>query len=196
MDTSLLGPLLFTPESQSRSEYRGKIFKAQSSPFKRTSSPSISKQKHKNKTKERRGPKSNILLEAFGVHTIEDLLRDASDKENAYESDIKTEPLDTKKQLEQSTSQIVTEIHPTQTPSQQISNNYSEDIPEKIGKNYPGRLSRQSSASEVRTQYSDEETSMDYSEDFASETLSVAKDSDDDRSSHYKYSENESEIAK
>ena len=208
MDADTLGPIvLVTPEPASYSESTRKpSSKVRSSPFKKSRSPSPA-QKKKSKDKSGRASrkkksKSSSVFESFGVHSVEDLLGAASDKENTDESEIPTEPIDSRKRRrDYSTSQIVTELHSRGTPQRQVSytDDFEASISERIGddrdRSTKGRWARKVSVSSINTQYSDEETGVDYTEDFASETLSMAKDSDTDRSSHYRYSDEEDETS-
>ncbi|KAL8584634.1 hypothetical protein ACOMHN_002363 [Nucella lapillus] len=205
MDANTLGPIVLnTPEPASYSEATRKSAKIRSSPFKKSHSPSPSlKKKKKGKSakagKKSKEKKSSSIFESLGIQSVEDLLGGASDKENSEESEIPTEPIFPKKRAhDQSTSQIVTEFHSRGTPQRQVS--YSEDfeasISERIGEEKnKGRWARKVSASSIATQYSDEETGVDYTEDFPSETLSMAKYSETDRSSHYRYSDEETEAS-
>ena len=204
MDAHTLGAIvLTTPEPASYSEVTKRSSKARPSPFKRSGSPAPS-QRRKSKDKGRKASKkkkekSSSVFESFGIQSVEDLLGAGSDKENSDNSEIPTEPLPSRKRrTDHSTSQIVTEIHSRTTPQRQVS--YSEDfeasISERIGGDRDrskGRWARKVSASSIATQCSDEETGMEYTEDFASETLSLAKYSESDRSSHYRYSDDETD---
>nr|KAG5709779.1 hypothetical protein BaRGS_032603 [Batillaria attramentaria] len=185
MDATSLGRIVLTPEPASQSEHR-RSAKSKVSPFKKSRSPSPAKtkrQKSKEKKKDKKKDRSSSnVFASLGVHSVEELL--GSDRDLTDESEIRTEPLDSRKRLDHSTSQIITEIQSRATPQRQVS--YSEDFEPSI--------SEKISTSERRRRTSSEETEVDdYSESFASETLSVAKTSDDDKSSHYRYSEEETD---
>lgn len=198
MDATSLGRIVFTPEPASQSEHRkSSKSKSKPSPFKKSHSPSPAKsqkqKKDKSKGKDKKSdPKKGNVFASLGVHSIEELL--GSDRDVTDESEIQTEPIDSRKRRDHSTSQIITEIQSQATPQRQVS--YSEDfepsISERIGVDDKS-AGKQVSVSSVQTQYSSEETDEDYSESFASETLSVAKDSDEDRSSHYRYTDDETQ---
>ena len=202
MDADTLGPIiLVTPEPASYSERTKRSAKKHVSPFKKSQSPSPSvKKKSKDKGRKankKKKDKSSSMFASFGVHSVEDLLGAASDKENTDESEITTEPVEARKRRrDHSTSQIVTEIQSRGSLQRQVSytDDFEASISERIGEDKgKSRLVRKASMSSIPTQYSDEETGVDYTEDFASETLSMAKDSDSDRSSHYRYSDEETE---
>jgi hypothetical protein len=193
MDVDTLGPVLvMTPEPASYSETTKKSKKAGVSPFKKTRSPSPSQKKKAkggkaDKTADKK--RSSGLFESFGVQSIEDLL---GDKDNS-DSEIPTEPIESRKRRN-STSQIVTEIGggSRATPQRQVSytDDFETSISERIGADKgKAAWARKATESPIGTVYNEEETGVDYSEDFASETLSVAQEEDTDRSSHYQYSE-------
>lgn len=193
MDASSLDQSMYSLKKPSKSSHNKKGSKAKVSPFKRASPPVTS-----NKRKLKKGGKhfdknKRNIFQSFGVHTVEELIGGASEKENSDESEILTEPLKIRKQKDHSTSQIITEIHSSTTPQRQVSysSQFEESISEKIGEEHRGsHLNHLRSVSEAGMQQGDEETETDdYSEDFASETLSVAKTSEDEGSSHYKYSD-------
>lgn len=204
MDADTLGPIiLVTPEPASYSEHTKRSARSHISPFKKSRSPSPSLKKKSRdkgrKASKKKKDKSSSVFESFGVHSVEELLGGASDKENTDESEIPTEPVESRKRRKDySTSQIVTEIPSRASLQRQVS--YTDDfegsISERIGQDKGrGSWARKVSVSSIPTQYSDEETGVDYTEDFASETLSVARDSDTDRSSHYRYSDEETEAS-
>lgn len=188
LDVGTLGPvMLTTPEPAPKSQSVKTPKKAKVTPFKKTSSPSVKKKKKSKERKPEKNKATSRLFQSFGVQSVEDLL---SEKENT-ESEIPTEPIAGRKR-NQSTSQIVTEIGGSQATSfRQVS--YSEDFDTSISEKIAdGReqedWGKKVGKSSVKSENSEEETRVDYSEDFASETLSVAKE-DSDRSSHYRYSD-------
>lgn len=186
-----------------------------SSPFK---SKENSSQSRKNKDTTKKGSnskktKTNDLFTSFGLQTVEDLFGH-SIKESEYESvrseveeinsevseEIKTEKpgaYSYSQKFEDSVTEIATEYETTKK-SEPVYTEDFDSISEKIGYSSAGG---RSSASEVKTKYSGEDTVSSYTEYSKSETASLVSESkytedDEDKTYSESYSEYSEDFTK
>lgn len=189
-----------------------------SSPFKSKEKSPKKSQKNKNRDRSKDRSKSkknaaNDLFSSFGLQTVEDLMGH-SIKESEYDSvrseveevqsdisdEIKTEKpgvYSYSQRFDDTVTEIATEVDTTKPSAA----NYTEDfdsISEKIG--YSSDRGR-SSASEVKTKYSGEETVASFTEFSESDTESVVSESkysedEDDKTYSDSYSEYSEDFTK
>jgi hypothetical protein len=150
----------------------------------------VMKKKDEKKKKKQKEEKKDDIFSAFGLQTVEDLLGDVQDLDEPRSelSEIKTvsesEEIMTERsdhiigggKFRESKSEVIVSEIKTRSNTPKYSS-YSEDfdssISERIGENT--KHSKIKSASEINTQYSDEETYL--SEGFVSESDSVITES-------------------
>lgn len=192
MDLDSLEPLALSPEpsekkkkkslkkkseqKESKSKPKQKS-KESSSVFKASGKEGIFKAKSSSK-KAREPNKTDSVFNNLGLHTVDELLgvSEAKDESIVSEaSEIVTEKSDifAARKRKDSVSSIATEIG-VDTPQHQVySEDFDEDsISERIGQGslQGGKQVRWSTASEVKTEYSDENTQADYDDDFETDS--------------------------
>ncbi|XP_071119065.1 uncharacterized protein C19orf44-like isoform X1 [Haliotis cracherodii] len=192
MDLDSLEPLALSPEpsekkkkkslkkkseqKESKSKPKQKS-KESSSVFKASGKEGIFKAKSSSK-KAREPHKTDSVFNNLGLHTVDELLgaSEAKDESIVSEaSEIVTEKSDifAARKRKDSVSSIATEIG-VDTPQHQVySEDFDEDsISERIGQGslQGGKQVRWSTASEVKTEYSDENTQADYDDDFETDS--------------------------
>ncbi|XP_046581196.1 uncharacterized protein C19orf44-like [Haliotis rubra] len=206
MDLDSLEPLALSPEpsekkkkkksSKKKSEQKESKSKTKqkskesSSVFKASGKEDIFKAKGSSKKSKEAPHKTDSVFNNLGLHTVDELLGASEAKEESIvseASEIVTEKSDifAARKRKDSMSSIATEIG-VDTPQHQV---YSEDsISERIGQDsvQGGKQVRWTVESEVKTEYSDENTQADYddrsdSEGYTSDTETYTQNYTDSR---------------
>ncbi|XP_067678361.1 uncharacterized protein C19orf44-like isoform X2 [Haliotis asinina] len=195
MDLDSLEPLALSPEPSEKKKEKKKSSKKKSelkesksktkqkskessSVFKASVKENIFKAKGPSKKSKEPPHKTDSVFNNLGLHTVDELLGVSEAKEESIASEVSeivTEKSDifAARKRKDSMSSIATEIGVDTPQHQMYSEDFDEDsISERIGQDsvQGGKQVRWTVESEVKTEYSDENTQADYDDDFETDS--------------------------